>query len=259
MLEPAFAQRLAELADKLCDFRGQAALRLLDEGAFEALPGGQAVAKNFEWRLRQDDVALVLRAISRCFGGAGADGGVRVLDVGAANGWLSHQLALAGHHPLAAECFDDRYDGLGARRFYSTDWPAVQLDLADLSLIDGRFEVVVVNHGLAFFPDPLAHLTALQHKVEPGGLLLVLGLQIFGDSRRRRGDVAALQQRFRDQQGGELFLRPARGYLDRGDRRRFRQAGLVLRPYRRLWLRNLSTLLRRSTPYFCHGFWRAPS
>ncbi|MCA9973274.1 MAG: class I SAM-dependent methyltransferase, partial [Anaerolineales bacterium] len=174
---------------------------------------------------------------------------LRILDVGAYNGWLSHQLARLGHDVTGVEYFRDPFDGLGARPFYTADWRAVQMDLADLSLLAAPYDVVVMNHGLHFFPDPVGTVAQLLQKVAPGGLFVAIGLHVWRDPRRRQAQLAAAQAAYRQRYGREMLLRPARGYLDETDRARLAGLGLTLRPYPHFWLRNLLARLVPTRPW----------
>src|SRR6267378_6158682 len=45
---------------------------------------------------------------------------LRILDLGAGNGWLSNRLAQRGHSVTAIDLSDDPFDGLGAGRHYGS-------------------------------------------------------------------------------------------------------------------------------------------
>src|SRR5919206_4909377 len=47
---------------------------------------------------------------------------LHVLDLGAGSGWLSHRLSALGHRAVAVDALDDDVDGLGAARFYETEF-----------------------------------------------------------------------------------------------------------------------------------------
>jgi hypothetical protein len=151
--------------------------------------------------------------------------------------------------------FADPYDGLGARRFYRAHWRAVQMDLRDLSLLDECYEVVILNRCLAFFPDPGAFLRHAQERVASGGMLVALGLQIFFDSRAKANEVQRRADAYREEYGQPFFLWPTRGYLNADDRNGLMAAGLVLRPYRQLWLPDLRARLDPRRPRHYYGLW----
>ena len=245
LLETQFAARLCAFSAVLTRFRDAEHKRLTDPAAYEQLPYGKA-RENVEWRARCYDLALIKREIAE-------RGRLRILDVGASNGWLSHQLALQGHELTAVEQFTDEYDGLRAKKFYSSDWRAIQLDLTDLSVLNQRYDVVILNHGLHFLPDPVAGVADAQRRVAEGGLLIAIGLAFFRDPSARIRHVAALQQAHRERYNAEFFLRPTRGYLDTADKKHLEAQGLQLRLNPFFWRANLKSLARSTAPRHYYG------
>jgi 2-polyprenyl-3-methyl-5-hydroxy-6-metoxy-1,4-benzoquinol methylase len=252
LLEETFGGRLQTLSAALSAMRTAENKRLLDVSAYEDLPFAKAVRGNFEWRMRGYDLALIRKL-------QGNRQRQQILDLGAANGWLSHRLAALGHDVTAVEYFADEYDGLRSKKFYRTTWQAIQMDLTDLSVLNQRYDVVIVNHGLHFFPDPLPQVMAAKQKVAPGGLLILIGLQFFRDPTARAHRVTALQQTFRERCGCDLFLRPTKGYLDFADKARLQDEGIVLHLCPQLWLANLKSMLNKNLPRYYYGVWRQPT
>jgi len=212
-----------------------------------ALPFGPA-GTHPEWGWRRKDLALLLRLLpgKTC----------RVLDVGAWNGWLSHHLARLGHDVTGVDFWADESDGLGARRHHVSAWRAILMDLIDLSIVDERFDVVILNRCLPFFPDPAAWAIAATRRVAPGGFLVATGLPIHRDPSLKARQVAAARARYRERHGTDLFLRETRGWLDDGDRARLEDAGFVVRPQRAFWLESLKASLRPVLPRICYAVWR---
>jgi 2-polyprenyl-3-methyl-5-hydroxy-6-metoxy-1,4-benzoquinol methylase len=249
LLETEFGRHLGAFIETLVRFRTAENKRVTDPTVYEQLPFALA-RENVEWRARCDDLAIIRRLI------AGRER-QRILDVGASNGWLSHQLARLGHDVTAVELFTDQYDGLKAKQFYSTDWRAIQMDLADLSVLNQRYDVVIVNHGLPFYPDPCASLAGTRERVAAGGLLILIGLAFYRDPSKRIGVLAARQQAHREQYKTDFFLRPTRGYLDFDDMARFVAQGVRLYLHPRQWRANLKSLVRPTSPRYFYGVYRA--
>jgi 2-polyprenyl-3-methyl-5-hydroxy-6-metoxy-1,4-benzoquinol methylase len=245
LLEERFARHLRAFIEILTTFRAAENKRLTDTAVYERLPFAKA-RENVEWRMRCYDLAIIRGLI-------GARGRQRVLDVGASNGWLSHQLALQGHDVTAVEQFTDEYDGLRAKKFYSSDWRAIQIDLTDLSVLNERYDVVILNHGLHFFPDPLACVSDARRRVVAGGRLILIGLAFYRDPSARIRHVAGLQRSYRERYSAEFFLRPTRGYLDFEDKARFEALGVRLRPHPRLWRANLKSLIKPAAARHYYG------
>jgi SAM-dependent methyltransferase len=252
LLKESFRQRLHAFTARLERFRDAEGKRILDSSLYEQLPDAPSLRHDFEWRMRRYDLAVIRRILT---------GRVRqrILDVGAWNGWLSHRLAAAGHIVTAIDYFTDRYDGLGARAFYSTTWQAIQMDLSDLSVLDHCYDVIVLNRCLQFFPDPADYVAHVITKVAPGGLLIATGLAFFQDSSVKVREVHALQESYRRRYDMELFLHPAKGYLDFEDRSKLVAHGLELHLYRQLIAANLKSIVMPTRPRYYYGLYHAPT
>lgn len=236
LLDRGFGERLDRFLTAFQRLRDADGRRIRNFSIFPLLP--DALSRDPEWRMRGYDLAVIRRLTAgRTRGSA--------LDVGAWNGWLSHHLAAGGHAVTAVDYFVDELDGLGAQRFYPVRWRSVQMDLRDLSVLETRFDLVVLNRCIQFFEDPAAMVTAAAALVAPGGLLVATGLEVFTDPTARRRQVEAMLERHR-RQGLEPFV-PFKGYLDSQDRCKLHAAELELRPYPQLRMRiaRLRSLLVR--------------
>jgi SAM-dependent methyltransferase len=74
---------------------------------------------------------------------------LRILDLGAGNGWMSYRLALEGHLPIAVDLLTNDRDGLGAAVHYKTAvdtlFPRVQAELDRLPFPSSVFDIVIFN------------------------------------------------------------------------------------------------------------------
>jgi len=249
LLEEDFGRRLRAFTDGFSALRAAENKRLLDTSAYEKLPFAEAVNGNTEWRLRGYDLAVIRKLLSR-------REPQRVLDVGAWNGWLSHRLAAQGHHVTAIDYFTDKYDGLGAKKFYSTGWQPIQMDLTDLSVLSECYDVVILNRCVQFFANPVAYATAVKQYVAPGGLLVLTGLQFFHDTQEKARSITALRAYLNSH--GLDFFKPMKGYLDFADKQHLRAQGVLFRHYPQLWLANLKSMLKRNLPRHYYGVWFHP-
>jgi 2-polyprenyl-3-methyl-5-hydroxy-6-metoxy-1,4-benzoquinol methylase len=226
---------------------------------FDALP--ESAANDPEWRERSVDlrfvraVAASLRAPSRSRSSPAEP--LRVLDIGSANGWLSARLAADGHDVLALDLFDDDDFGLGTRRRYSARWRAMQVDVCRPDRFMGAFDLVVMNHGVHYLPEPTALLERWRLRVAPGGAMVALGLRIYRDASARRRQLAALEARGRSH-GITLFPRPGPGLLHQDDARALRRSGFVLHLALDCVGGNLRALISARSPSLYRGLYRAP-
>ena len=208
--------------------------------------------------MRRLDLALIQRLLDD-------RPGVSVLDIGAWNGWLSARLAAEGYGVTAVDAFAGP-EALGAHRWSPSGtpgppatWQAIQMELDDLPALEETYEVVVVNRCLQFFPEPARAVAAARGRLSRGGLLVVTGMAIHDPSDAAAGRVAAEGEAFRERFGMELFLRPAKGYLDRGDLEALEAAGLRTFPMPGLRAANLRARLDRARPEWRYGTAGPPS
>ena len=153
---------------------------------------------------------------------------LRVLDLGAGNGWLSHRLTLLGNVCVAVDWLDDPDDGLGAALHYPTTFTRLQADFDHLPVVAGQFNVVIFNASLHYSANPIATLRSARKALADGGALVVMDSPVFVRDADGRRMLAERQRRFADQIGRPVEW--GAGYLT-GDAlaRTATEAGLTLR------------------------------
>jgi SAM-dependent methyltransferase len=134
------------------------------------------------WRVRQQSFGNLRRVLKRL-----GRRRLRILDLGAGNGWLSHRLALDGHACVAVDWLDDQEDGLAASRHYPVGFTCIQADFDDLPLAGEQFDLAVFNASLHYSTDPAATLRRVRASLVAGGMLVVMDSPVFAsddDGRR---------------------------------------------------------------------------
>jgi SAM-dependent methyltransferase len=125
-----------------------------------------------------------------------AAGPLRVLDLGAGNGWLAHRAAMAGAESLALDVRGDRVDGLGAAPRES----AMERVIASFEAIpigDREFDVVVFNAALHYAEDLSAALREARRVTRIGGRIVVLDSPFY---RSAEQGEAMVREKRRDAQ-----------------------------------------------------------
>ena len=243
-----FAARYLPFQQQFSQYRATRDHSIRQPAAYPPLPYGPATQGAFEWRLRQYDLALVRRLLSR------RSGPRRILEIGAWNGWLTHWLAADGHAVAAVDYFADEWDGLRAMKHYNQSWLAMQMDLEDLSILPADYDVVIVNRCLQFYVDPLHAVAQARARLVPGGLLLLTGLAFMRDTAVAAERAAAFRAYL--QAEGVPYFKTFKGYLDFADHAALRAAGVRLRWQRALIPANLKSWLRPASPRYYYGLWR---
>jgi SAM-dependent methyltransferase len=105
-------------------------------------------------------------------------GPLKVLDLGAGNGWLCHRLAQLGHKAIALDIRDDDVDGLAAASEFSKGIPnlfeCVRASFDDLPFEIARFDIAVFNASLHYARDLHLVLQEAARVIRRGGLLVIL-------------------------------------------------------------------------------------
>ena len=184
---------------------------------------------------------------------------VRLLDLGAGNGWLSYRVALEGHCATALDIRDDGVDGLGAAGpFLQRTEGRMRTAVAPFDAIpapDASFDIAVFNASLHYATDLAAVLKEAARVVTPGGRLVILDSPFY---RREADGLAMIAEKTADasrrfgERAGTLMALPFIEFLTR-ERLAAASAsqGLEWRPTRVLYplwyeLRPLSARLRGS-------------
>ena len=104
---------------------------------------------------------------------------LRVVDLGAGNGWLAYRLALRGHRVAAVDLRIDDFDGLGAHVHYDADYFPVRAEYERLPFTDGGFDLATFNASLHYAEDTRAVLHEALRVLRPGGKLVLLDSPVY--------------------------------------------------------------------------------
>jgi SAM-dependent methyltransferase len=121
----------------------------VDDDYYLALPYKDLSGKNADqWKIRASTFRYMRRHVISPLA-ALINRPLRILDLGAGNGWMSYRLALLGHSPIAVDLLTNDYDGLGAAIHFSQKleplFPRVQAELDDLPFDSSTFDLAIFN------------------------------------------------------------------------------------------------------------------
>jgi SAM-dependent methyltransferase len=242
LMSPDFAARVDRFEVALADHLSRQRRPRLGSDDYADLPARPAARGLAPWVGRAHDLALVHRY-------APTGDGLRVLDLGAWNGWLSDVLSREGHTVTAVSFFGGDEDGLGARRRYlNPAWTAIQMDEGRLDLIDDIFDLVVVNRCLHAAPDPSDRLRAAIRLLHPGGTVIATGLPVFHDPRQRADAFDRAAAAFETRYGIPYRLVPGRDWLGPEQVKGLARLGAEFGRYPGQRFREWKSRLRRASP-----------
>jgi SAM-dependent methyltransferase len=106
---------------------------------------------------------------------------LRVLDLGAGNGWLSHQLALQDHDVTAVDLLVNQFDGLGAHVHYATEYVPVQAEYDHLPIDGQKVDLLVFNGSVHYSTDYHRTFGEGLRVLQPKGRFVVMDTPIYHD------------------------------------------------------------------------------
>ncbi len=140
------------------------------------------------WRRRERHFCVLLRQLPNV--------SLRILDAGAGNGWLTHQLTKRGHAVAALDLSDDARDGLGAHVFYQTRFACYQAEFTQLPFTDAQYDLVIFNAAL-HYADALAPTLAEARRVlRPSGRIVVMDSPCYDDAASGQAMIHEREQAF---------------------------------------------------------------
>ncbi len=161
------------------------------------------------WRIRERSFERLLRLI-------GNGKPLKILDVGAGNGWLTNQLARHGHTLAALDLADDSRDGLGARVHYATDFEAYQAEFDRMPFGEAQFDVVIFNAALHYADALSVTLREARRVMRSDGRIMVMDSPYYSRPTSGTTMLADREANFARQYGLNRQVRTI-GFLTRAD------------------------------------------
>lgn len=168
-------------------------------------------ARSFDRFLEAVLEARVMEAVGRS---------LRVLDLGAGNGWLAYRVQRLGHRATAVDIRDDDVDGLGAARAYRRHLPVmfdrVVASFEALPFAARTFDIAVFNASIHYALDLAAALAEAARVVVPGGRIAILDSPFYASDEQGEAMVAEKRREAERRFGaraGDLMALPFVEYL----------------------------------------------
>jgi SAM-dependent methyltransferase len=125
---------------------------------------------------------------------------LRILDLGAGNGWMSYRLALRSHRPVAVDLLTNDQDGLGAASHYSAHirplFPRVQADLDRLPFASSVFDLVIFNASFHYSEDYERTFAEALRCTGPGGRIVIADTPWYAEEQSGKAMVEEKHKRF---------------------------------------------------------------
>ena len=104
---------------------------------------------------------------------------LKVLDLGAGNGWLSNQLAAQGDRVIAVDLLINEQDGLGTWKNYEHSFLPVQAEFNHLPIMDRYADAVIFNAAFHYSEDYAQTLKEASRVLSAGGLIIIMDSPVY--------------------------------------------------------------------------------
>jgi ubiquinone/menaquinone biosynthesis C-methylase UbiE len=186
-----------------------------DAEYYRALPYRDLSGNNAaQWRIRACSFRHFERRILRGMEGESGHP-LRILDLGAGNGWMSWRLALRRHWVVALDIFRDERDGLGALSRYPITLAGVAAEFDSLPFGDSSFDAVVFNSSFHYSSDYARTLREARRCLRPTGRLIIMDSPLY--ECRAHGEMMRAERhaQFESLYGFRSEAQQSIEYLDR--------------------------------------------
>jgi len=211
------------------------------ETVWQKLP--EANGKSWQWRRQSRSLLDALTEKQRC----GA-----ILEIGAWNGWLTKHLARRSNWVVAADYFTANFDGIGNIESLAKNVSAVQCELEKIGqdFLPETFDLIVLNHNLAYSSNPSVFAQSLVQLLRPGGKIVSLGNAMFADPKKKIAQNATAAKSFEEHYGIPYYIAPLKGYLDLDDVTLLNDSGFQNVAYPQKMLQNIYSAANPARPAY---------
>lgn len=138
---------------------------------------------------------------------------LRILDLGAGNGWLSYRLALRDHQVAAVDLQTNPVDGLGAYPCFDREFLPVQADYNHLPFLEHQIDLLIFNASFHYSTSYSASLEEAQRVLLPEGQTVILDTPVYNDAGSGVEMVRQREDQFQKAFGFASNALPSENYL----------------------------------------------
>lgn len=210
-----------------------------------------------DWRIRARSYKALIKVLTWLQNPL--DRSLKILDLGAGNGWLSNRLAAQGDRVLSVDLSVDERDGLGTWKHYEHPLTPVQATFDHLPVMDHFADAVIFNASFHYAEDYVETLREALRVLAPHGWLVIMDTPVYRRDLSGKKMVEEREAQFKEKYGFASDTLHSENYLTYARLKQLSQAlnlrWRIIRPFYgvRWMLRPLvATLLRRREPAKFH-------
>jgi SAM-dependent methyltransferase len=126
---------------------------------------------------------------------------LRILDLGAGNGWLSNRLAAQGDRVIAVDLLVNEEDGLGAWRQYEHSFTPVQAEFNHLPVMDRFADAVIFNASFHYSEDYAKTLAETLRVLSKDGRIVIMDSPVYRRGASGEKMVEEREAQFKEKYG----------------------------------------------------------
>lgn len=126
---------------------------------------------------------------------------LKILDIGAGNGWLSNRLAAQGDRVIAVDLLVNEQDGLGAWKHYEHSFTPVQAEFNHLPIMDRFADAVIFNASLHYSEDCVTTLKESLRVLSRDGRIVIMDSPVYRKNASGEKMVAEREEQFKKKYG----------------------------------------------------------
>jgi ubiquinone/menaquinone biosynthesis C-methylase UbiE len=168
---------------------------------YRALPfkdlSGQFVG---DWRIRTRSYQVLVNTVLTRLQ-IPLERGLKILDLGAGNGWLSNRLSAQGDRVIAVDLSVDEQDGLGAWKQYEHPFTPVQAEFNHLPVMDRFADAVIFNASFHYSENYAETLREALRVLSHRGLIVIMDSPVYRRGEAGEKMVAEREAQFKEKYG----------------------------------------------------------
>ena len=171
------------------------------ENYYRALPFKDLSGRHkADWRIRARSFnALVNKVLTRLQGPL--ERSLKVLDLGAGNGWLSNRLAAQGDRVFAVDLLINDLDGLGAWKYYEHTFTPIQAEFNHLPIADHFADTVIFNASFHYSENYAESLKEALRVLSRQGSVVIMDSPVYRRVESGRQMVQEREAQFKEKYG----------------------------------------------------------
>jgi ubiquinone/menaquinone biosynthesis C-methylase UbiE len=184
---------------------------------------------------------------------------LKILDLGAGNGWLSNRLAAQGDRVLAVDLLINEQDGLGAWKHYEHSFTPLQAEFNHLPVIDRFADAVIFNASFHYSENYVETLKEALRVLSRDGRIVIMDTPVYRRGESGKQMIQEREAQFQEKYGFASDHLESESYLTYARLQELAQKlnihwKLITPFYGLRWLLRplISTVLRRREPAKFH-------